>query len=265
MPDSHISARILFDTVAETYQERCEARVYNFSSLIFHRRINLVKQLLRRVAKRGKVLDYGMGPAVFGQDCLNLGLHYVGVDISPEMVRRAQQSLGSQGAEFVVGDLDSLRRYDQQMDVVLTIGLLDYLENPYEGIEALASCVKSDGYIILSFRNRFSLPRILRDTAKTLWRLLPQRPTWHKQSAFAADVHEHAFDPARDLQPHLKRLGFGEFEVLYFNCSPFFFNFRLPAWLWRGWSAMDSRLAGRFTRLLCSGGVLAGRRIEGAN
>jgi hypothetical protein len=73
-------------------------------------------------------------------------------------------------------------------------------------------------------------------------------------------VHERSVDFGSQLRPELEALGFAEFEVRYFNCSPIFFNFPLPGPLWRAWYALDSALAGAATRWMCSGGVLVARR-----
>jgi SAM-dependent methyltransferase len=148
------------------------------------------------------------------------------------------------------------------MDAVLAIGLIDYLEHPNRGMELLSECVKPGGYLILSFRNRFSLPRVLRDLAKISGRMLPKRKRDQSDRAFFSDVHERSFDFNLQLRPKLIQLGFDNFEVDYFNCSPFFFNFPIPHWLWQKWHDIDSRLASRRVRQMCSGGVLVARRVR---
>ena len=252
---SHRRARALFDRTVDDYQRRADMEVQSFSSLVFQRRIDIVTHFLSQIQAPGRVLDYGMGPAVFGRACIDRGLQYVGIDISPEMVRRAQ-SLNLPGAEYGVGDLDSLEQYRGQMDAVLAIGLLDYLEDPREGIRALAACVKPGGSIILSFRNRHSVPRILRDSSKVF--VLPfQRES--NRRAYFTPVHERSFDVDLDLRPTLNQLGVEQLETQYFNCSPFFFNFPLPPWLWKRWLDWDRTLASAGTRYFCSGGVVHAR------
>jgi SAM-dependent methyltransferase len=202
-----------------------------------------------------------MGPAVFAPACLDAGLEYVGIDISPVMVERAR-ALRLRGVTYHVGDLHALAAYEGQMDGVLAVGLVDYLEDPRRGLEALARCVRPGGVLIVSFRNRRSLPRLLRDSARALarpWR----RRTHHK--AFLGLVHERSFDASSQLVPALQGLGYDRFDTAYFNCSPCFFDFPLPAWLWRRWLRWDAALAAPATRHLCSGGVLCARkRTDGA-
>lgn len=261
MFDSHFKAKKYFDKNVENYWKRSEAQVKNFSSMIFQRRIDIVENFLRRV-QQGTVLDFGMGPAVFGSSCISQGLYYVGVDISPEMVQKAK-SLNLQNAEFMVGDIDSLSVFRNKMDAVLCIGLLDYLEDPEQGILALADCVKPDGHIILSFRNQFSLPRYLRDTLRRFLRVFRQCRSNSQKKVFFSEAHENSFDYSTQLYPKLVHLGFSNFEVNYFNCSLFFFNFPLPSWIWQQWCNWDSQLAGQRTRFLCSGGVIVAKRRQG--
>jgi SAM-dependent methyltransferase len=254
---SHTKAKELFDRVADDYEDRCEKKTYNFSSLIFQRRMNLVKNLIAGSPSPGTALDYGMGPAVFGRACVDHGLRYLGIDISPVMVERAR-ALNLKNSEFVVGDLETLKNYRNEMSLVLAIGLIDYLEYLQEGIEALAGAVQPGGHIILSFRNRFALPTVERDAAKRLWNMFSSED--NPEKAFTArGVHEHAVS-AGQLKKILGKMGFTPLEVHYFNASPFFFSFPMSEEMWKKWLAFDAKLAGRFTRWMCSGGLLAARK-----
>lgn len=249
---SHLRAQDLFSRTADDYQQRSELKVSSFSSLIFQRRIEIVLRLLDRISSPGRVLDFGMGPAVFGRACVDRGLQYLGIDISPVMVQRAGD-LNLVGAEYLTGDLRTLKNYRSQLDGVLAVGLLDYLEDPWEGIEALSGCVKPGGVLILSFRNRYSVPRTLRDFAKLL--VQPFRRQSHNRAFFAL-VHERSFDASSELLPALRRFGYDRFDTAYFNCSPFFFNFPIPSRLWHRWRQWDGALASKQTRHFCSGGVV---------
>ena len=183
-------------------------------------------------------------------------MQYLGVDVSPEMVKRASRT-GLSNCEFVVGDLETLCSYREQMDLVLAIGLIEYLEDVPEGIARLAACVKPGGHLILSFRNRYCLPGLLRGVSKAVLRPLARRSNWGKQRAFFADVREESLDLATQLVPQLRSLGFSGLESRYFNCSPIFFNFPVPQLFWRGWYALDGVLARPSSRFLCAGGVVA--------
>jgi SAM-dependent methyltransferase len=258
--ESHQQAEQFFDDTVDYYVRRSTGAVFNFSSLIFQRRIAIVESLIRRLAvPGGKALDYGMGPAVFAKCSTASGTHYLGVDVSSEMVERSRQ-LGLPNTEFVVGDLETLNAHAGQKDLVLAIGLLDYLEDVPHGISQLAACVKPGGHLVLSFRNRFSLPGLMRDASKAILRPFMKGSSGPNAKAFFAKVHEKSLDLDGQLIPHLKSLGFSAFDAQYFNCSPLFFNFPMPKFLWRAWYSVDEAIAHPITRFLCSGGVVAATR-----
>ena len=102
-----------------------------------------------------------MGPGVFAKHSTEHSFSYIGIDISSKMVERAR-ALKLENAKFEVGDIESLNSYIAQVDYVLAIGLIDYVEEPLEVITLLANCIKNDGHIVLSFRNRYSFPRLYR-------------------------------------------------------------------------------------------------------
>jgi ubiquinone/menaquinone biosynthesis C-methylase UbiE len=250
----HAQAQEFFDRIAEDYRTRSRTAVYNVSSLSFRRRQDTVTRMLLRTPPGGLVLDYGMGPAVFGPAAAAHGLRYVGIDISERMVQMARE-LQLPNAEFHVGDLHSLDRYTAQADTVLLIGLIDYLEDPTDGLRRLARCVKPGGRLIMSFRNHVSLPRATRSAAKQVWRLW-RRNRGAARTAFAAPVLENSFVPGRDLTPVLRAEGFGDPIIEFLDCSPVLFNLPLPRPVWEWWRRADEVLGRRAPTLLCASGVL---------
>jgi 2-polyprenyl-3-methyl-5-hydroxy-6-metoxy-1,4-benzoquinol methylase len=253
-PDSHAQAEKFFDQIAEDYRKRSEGQVWNVSSLSFARRQELVTRLLNLTPEGGTLLDYGMGPAVFGPPAAARKLHYIGIDISQKMIDLAK-AMNLPNAEYHLGDLSVLERFKGAADTVLLIGLIDYLEHPGEGLKALANCVKPGGRIILSFRNHRSIPRVLRNGAKATYRALKGEKKG-ADTAFAAPVLERSFVPGRDFVPLLREAGFTEFKTHYLDASPVFWNMPLPKWLWRLWKKTDAALAQPWLSFLCASGVL---------
>jgi ubiquinone/menaquinone biosynthesis C-methylase UbiE len=254
----HLAAQQFFDRIAKDYCARSQAAVCNVSSLSFRRRQDTVIRLLLGTLPGGLVLDYGMGPAVFGSVATSHGLRYVGIDISERMVEMARD-LRLPNAEFLVGDLQALESYAGTADTVLLIGLIDYLQEPAAGLRRLARCVKPGGRIILSFRNHRSLPRALRSVSKSVWRAL-RNPPDSARTAFEATVLENSFVPDRDLTPILREEGFAEPTIEYLDCSPVHFNVRLPRRVWESWRKVDAVLARRAPTFLCASGVLMAQR-----
>jgi SAM-dependent methyltransferase len=254
----HLAAQRFFDRIADDYCARSQAAVCNVSSLSFRRRQETVIRMLLLTTPRGTVLDFGMGPAVFGPVATSRGLRYVGIDISARMVEMARD-LGLPNAEFHVGDLHALENHAGTADTVLLIGLIDYLQEPAAGLRRLARCVKPGGRIILSFRNHRSLPRALRSVSKSLWRAV-RTPPDGARTAFEAPVLENSFVPDRDLMPILREEGFAEPTIEYLDCSPVHFNVSLPRRIWESWRKVDAVLARRAPTFLCASGVLMAQK-----
>jgi SAM-dependent methyltransferase len=253
-PNSHTEAEKFFDQIAQDYRARSEGQVYNVSSLSFARRQEVVTSLLALTPEGGTVLDYGMGPAVFGPPAVARGLKYIGIDISQKMIDLAAE-MNLPRAEYHRGDLGILERFHGAADTVLLIGLIDYLEDPVAGLRALARCVKPGGRMILSFRNHRSIPRLLRNTCKSVYRAF-RRESHEPGTAFAAPVLERSFVPQRDLVPTLKEEGFQVFETRYLDASPIFWKMRLPKPLWHAGKKIDAALSQPFLSGLCASGVL---------
>jgi SAM-dependent methyltransferase len=259
VPTSHAAARDYFDRTAEGYTERAEARTSDLSSLIFARRRETVLELLDESGVRGKLLDFGMGPGVFARQVAERGFDFIGVDISAEMVERAK-ALGVPRATYVVGDLAALEQFRGSVDAVLAVGLIDYLEDPADGLRRLADCLVPGGVLIVSFRNGQALNTALRGVAKAIWLRLFRRSRWRSGSAFVAPVHEKPFSP-RTLEPALRALGLGDIAVRYHSVNPLlFFNVPLPRRVWSAWLRADRAVSRRAPRVLPDAGVLRARK-----
>jgi SAM-dependent methyltransferase len=196
-----------------------------------------------------------MGPGVLAPAAVSRGFEFIGVDISPEMVARAE-ALGLPRATYVVGDLDALERFRASVDAVLAIGLIDYLEDPVDGLRRLSSCLRPGGVLIVSFRNSAALNTVLREVAKKVWRTLFKRSRWRAGSAFVASVHEKAFNPGM-LESALRDFGLADFEVRYHSANPVLFaNIPLGRRVWSAWLRLDRRISRRAPRVACDAGVL---------
>ncbi len=253
-PQSHVNAQKFFDHIADDYTARSQGDVFNVSSLSFSRRQDIVTRQMLETPEGGTVLDYGMGPAVFGPAATKHGLRYIGLDISPKMVALAEaQRLPN--AEYHVGDLSLLDSFVQSADTVLLIGLIDYLQEPDAGLRKLARAVKPGGRIVLSFRNHLSIPRLLRNGAKAAWRAL-RSSSVDRTTAFEAPVLENSFVPKRDFIPLLREEGFTKFRIEYLDCSPVFWNMSLPRPLWNAWKRIDELLSCGALSWMCASGAL---------
>ena len=256
-----IKSKEFFDNVIDDYLARAEGLDYNCSSLIFKRRTEIVKDFLVGNKHRSNLIDFGMGPGLLADFCVDYGYNYLGIDISSQMIQKAKEK-NILNAKFIVGNTGLLKKYNDSVDVFLAIGLIDYLDKPVEELSVFADCLKKDGYLIISFRNNYSLPRILRDLFKYLYQEILTINFIRPNKAFFSNVNEHSFDFSTQLLPILRSLRFNSFRTRYFNCSPFFFNFPIKPRIWHRWYKLDSQLSNNLMRFFCSGCVVLANKVS---
>ena len=253
------TARELFDLMVDNYQARVQAIVHNTSSLVFKRREHETVALIDRCNGAHTVLDFGMGPAVYLDACLSRGMSYHGIDYSAEMVDLARRS-GRSNCSFDLGDASSLDAHASKFDLVLCIGVIDYLEDPYGDMRQLAACVRPGGHLILAFRNKHAVPRYLREAAKRAAGRLTFIKRLKPNSAFSSGCHENAFSWNHDMKPFLRSHGFEPLEIRYYGCSPIFFTLPLPKPIWTACYHVDAHVSSEWSRGICSGAVFLARR-----
>ncbi len=106
------------------------------------------------------VLDVGCGSGRIGEFALQAGAaHYVGVDFSEPMIALARSRLERFGdrVELLLGDFLTAP-VDGGFDVVLAVGLFDYLPDPHVFARRMFDCCAAGGCVVGSFP-RWSLPK----------------------------------------------------------------------------------------------------------
>ena len=153
-----------------------------------------------------KVLDAGGGMGQFSSALAQLGHHVTLADISEEMLVEAQALFGETNAvdrvRFICDPLQALpSHFDEPFDLVLNHAVLEWLENPIQGIDTLISMVKPGGHLSLMFYNRHAI----------VWRNL-MNGSWHRAHNEHFHHDKNALMPQNPLDPqevlnHLKQQG----------------------------------------------------------
>jgi ubiquinone/menaquinone biosynthesis C-methylase UbiE len=176
----HVEA--LFDSLALEYARERERQF----SFIAQKR--LVIDLL--AGAQGRLLEVGCGPAVMAPDLLAMGFELHGIDVSAEMIRRAELRIAGhplvKRCRFAIGDVESLDFPDAVFDAVLAMGVLEYLEGYDRALQEMRRVLKPGGVLLLTIPNRASAYHLargsyqkLRDLARRLRRMPAPRAASH--------------------------------------------------------------------------------------
>jgi ubiquinone/menaquinone biosynthesis C-methylase UbiE len=202
--------RRYFDAESDEYA-RSRAEEFSF---IAQKRIALAF-LPPRMAR---VLDIGCGPAVLADDLLARADEYCGIDLSPEMIARANARMEGHPqrarCSLSVGEAQALGFADASCDALVALGLLEYLPS-YEGaLREMWRVLRPGGVVVLAVPNRRSAYRSCRRVAdrarNALKRLLRQAPRASERFRWNPCV------PAR-LDEELRAAGFEKTAGRYCN------------------------------------------------
>ncbi len=123
-------------------------------------RLQRTMELVARHKSGGQALDLGCGTGPVAVALAKRGFDVYGVDIAENMVERAReraaQALGDAASKtrFEAGDVESLDLEPASLDVVVALGLLEYLPDDRPLLKRIAPALKPDGVFVVAFRNR---------------------------------------------------------------------------------------------------------------
>ncbi|HET7363650.1 MAG TPA: class I SAM-dependent methyltransferase [Burkholderiales bacterium] len=140
----------LFDSLALEYV--CE-RERQFS-FISQKRI-VIQMLL---GSRGRLLEVGCGPGIMLPDLLAMGFDVRAIDVSAEMIRRAEQRMTghplARRCRLAVGDVERLEFGEGAFDAVLAMGVLEYLPASDGALREMVRVLRPGGHLVLTVPNR---------------------------------------------------------------------------------------------------------------
>ena len=126
-------------------------------------------QFVDEVEKRGlfedfavqedmRILEIGAGTGTLTLELAQRGARVTAVDISPEMLKVAQQKAARTGRDitFEVMDAHALDFSDATFDVVISMATLEFFSSPQKAYEEMKRVVKQDGRVIIGTINKDS-------------------------------------------------------------------------------------------------------------
>lgn len=117
-----------------------------------------------------KVLDAGCGMAQISKRLIRHGYRTTLCDKSLEMLKQAKSELEeSDRSEFIHTSFQDLNTdYNGIFDLVMSHAVLEWLDNPEQGIKELTRVCRQDGYLSLLFYNRDSY--VFRNLIRGNWK-----------------------------------------------------------------------------------------------
>lgn len=108
-------------------------------------------ELIASLCKGKKMLEYGCGSGGGSSEWIELGAELTGIDISPEGIKVAQETIASMGykAEFYVMNAEDLKFEDNRFDIIIGSAIVHHLilDTAYK---ELARVLQKDGHMVLS-------------------------------------------------------------------------------------------------------------------
>ena len=126
-----------------------------------------VYEIVRQLSfkKNACVLDVGCGTGLTTVKLAQLGYTVEAVDLSAKMIdltrHRIAEARVSEQVSLCVGNVYTLQFVDNTFDLVLEIGMLEWLQSPRKAIEELVRVAKPGSYIIFTSANYWRLNRVL--------------------------------------------------------------------------------------------------------
>jgi ubiquinone/menaquinone biosynthesis C-methylase UbiE len=120
-----------------------------------------VRKILRRGVRGGRVLDFGTGTgrlAIELAKARNCNFEIIGLDISPDMLRKADENAQKAGIEkkvdFILATAERLPFPDQSFDLIISYASLHHWLHPVAVFNEAQRIIKPSGVIIIRDNRR---------------------------------------------------------------------------------------------------------------
>src|SRR6266705_1756754 len=98
-----------------------------------------------------RVLDAGCGSGVMAAKLMDGGYAVWGIDFAEPMIRQARALCGSH--QFAVGDIEHIPFPDNAFDVVVSLGVIEYLESDEQALREIRRVLKPGGRAVIAISN----------------------------------------------------------------------------------------------------------------
>ena len=153
-----------FDADARTWQDVYQTG--DLQSRIIQDRLRKVLEFVDGLGlpQGARVLDIGCGAGLTSRELLKRGFQVVAMDIAPRMIELARSNCAEAAAagqaEFRVGDVEDLASEEGAYDLVVAMGLIQYLEWDRWALQQIHRSLRSGGHLIVTAPNRLRLANL---------------------------------------------------------------------------------------------------------
>src|SRR5262245_43355036 len=210
-----------FNAEAEAWRATYSVRGELPSLLIQERGQKVMEYVDSLALPRGaRVLDLGCGAGLVSRQLVERGFQVVGIDVAESMLELARKNcadIAAPGqAEFRIGDVGDLDLPEASFDLIIAMGLIEYLEWDRWALQQMHRVLRIGGHLIVT------VPNLLRLSHLDPWYLLVQgkrvlRKRWGKWLGKTPPPRSTYFDRyyvVSQLRRRLETLGF-EVESWY--------------------------------------------------
>ncbi|RYG74303.1 class I SAM-dependent methyltransferase [Lentibacillus lipolyticus] len=122
-------------------------------------RKDIIPFINRHLKKANSIFDIGCADGYGSYKLHQSGYRVTGIDLSGEMIRRAQEGLGHTGIEFLQGDACDLPVGSNSADGLMAINVLEWTEAPATALQEFSRALKDDGLLFAGILGPTAGPR----------------------------------------------------------------------------------------------------------
>lgn len=182
----------------------------------FRVRREKILAIIPEAKENKKALDIGCGPGIMAEGLLKKNYNVACVDAAPNMINLVKEKFSSNPKiKAEIGDVNKLNFPDNSFDLVIAMGLLEYLENQPQAISEIKRITKTGGQVILTFPNKTSPCRIFNRSAAFIAKPFSKilRKILNKPSQTLA----HKEYTLKQTTKFLEKNGLKVSKVIYYN------------------------------------------------
>jgi len=182
-----------------------------------------------------RILEAGCGAGVMAAKLIKRGYAVWGIDLAEPMIRQARQLCDSE--PFGVGDIEHIPFPDNTFDVVVSLGVMEYLESDEQALREVWRVLKPGGRAVIAIPNGRSPLRRLDGVVPRVAAVL--RPAYHlAKHRFRARPAPSSETPAEAVR-HAPYCRFYRSRWLRLLRG---LNFEPEEWICHGWGWLSSPL-----------------------